>query len=65
MKGRSQTIKSEETEEKELQEILHEVGNSLRERSARRNRDGLTYAEFRANMLKTQLKGTSSTRVGH
>ncbi len=65
MEGRSQTIKSEETEERELQEILHGVGKALRERSTRRNRDGLTYAEFRANMLKTQLKHINSSRVGH
>ncbi len=65
MESRPQTIKSEETEEKSYKEFCIKLVKLFESVSSHRNQDGLTYAEFRAGMLKTQLKDTNSSRVNH
>jgi hypothetical protein len=51
-----QIIKDPETEAKELENILRDVGKSLREASTHRGKSGLTYAEFEERFLKNLIK---------
>lgn len=60
-----QRIKDPETEAKELQSVLREVGKSLQESSTRQSKSGLSYAQFKANLLKTTVKATVPSHVSH
>jgi hypothetical protein len=60
-----QRIKDPETEAKELQAVLREVGKSLQESSTRRSKSGLSYAQFKANLLKTTVKATVPSHACH
>ena len=52
MGAAKQRIKDEETEARELQSVLHSVGVTLRANSKQAGKAGITYAEFKARILK-------------
>ncbi len=62
MKKGMQEIKDPETEARELEDILREVGKSLQESTMRLGKSGLTYAQFKANFLK---KMTAANELPH
>ncbi|HLB33272.1 MAG: hypothetical protein A3F67_06770 [Verrucomicrobia bacterium RIFCSPHIGHO2_12_FULL_41_10] len=58
-----QLIKDPETEAKELENILRDVGQSLREASTNRGKSGLTYAQFEERFLKKLTKTTTPSHA--
>ena len=60
-----QNIKDAETEADELQKILRQVGCALRESTARKSKNGLTYAQVKERALKHPLKVSSPSHAAH
>jgi len=63
MEVAAQSIKDPETEASELQSILGTVGSSLREASKRRSKSGLSYAQFKANIIKASVKAARASHA--
>lgn len=51
-----QQIQDPETEAKELENILRDVGLSIAQSCTRPGKSGLTFEQFKANFLKTVAK---------
>ena len=47
-----QEIKDPETEARELEDILREVGKSIGEANERLSKTGISFAEFKKNFIK-------------
>lgn len=54
-----------DAEAAEFENILRDVGKSIGESCERLGKSGLTYAQFKANFLKTLAKTATPPRVCH